>query len=69
MISHFPSSSLILQVAEIGWLFTLRDLKECLEATGNLIFAAQIHIHTLVFHQKHLDFLLFWKIAVIVSFL
>lgn len=53
----------------IGWLFTPKDPKEYLEATGNLIFAARIHIQTLVFHQKQLDFLLYWEIAVIVSFL
>lgn len=69
MISHTPSISLILQMAQLGWLFTPGDPKGYLEATGNLIFTAWIHTPTLVFHQKHLDFHFYWKIAVIVSFL
>ena len=55
MISHLPSSSLFLQMAQSGGLF-IPDSKEYIEATGNLIFAACIHTHSLVFHQKHLDF-------------
>lgn len=51
MIFHILSSSLILQMAQIGQLFTPRDPKEYLEAIGNLIFfAAWIHTHALVFH-------------------
>lgn len=37
---------------QVGWLFTPKDPKESLEATGNLIFAARIHIQTLIFYQK-----------------
>lgn len=69
MISHIPSSSLILQMAQTGWLFIPEDLKGYLWATSDLIFAAWVHTLTLVFHQKHLDFHPYWKIAVIVSFL
>lgn len=49
MIFHILSSSLILQMAQIGQLFTPRDPKEYL-IFGNLIFAAWIYTYTLVFH-------------------
>lgn len=69
MISHIPSSSLNLQMPQTGWLFIPEDPKGYLWATSDLIFAAGVHTPTLVFHQKHLDFHPYWKIAVIVSFL
>ena len=67
MISRIPSSSFILKMAQIGWLFTLHPT-EYLEAASNLIFAAHIHTHTLVFHQKHWDFFSIGKLLSLFPF-